>query len=115
MRRNLTAGEATLWTLLRKGNIDGLRFRRQAPIGRFIVDFLCASRRLVVEVDGSVHGRAIYDHEGSAQRQAWLEAQGYTVLRVKDAQVFERPDLIVAKIREVAAQTPIRASGPPSP
>ena len=63
MRRNPTPSEARLWQALR-GRKLGVRFRRQHPLGSFVVDFYCASRRLVVEVDGSAHdgdGRRCYD------------------------------------------------------
>ena len=55
MRQRMTDAEARLWLRLRKPGIDGLRFRRQAPIGPYIVDFFCPQHRLIVEVDGGQH------------------------------------------------------------
>src|SRR5689334_9134822 len=55
LRQDHTAAEAMLWSRLRNHQLDGFRFRRQHPIGRFIVDFCCAEQRLILEIDGSVH------------------------------------------------------------
>ena len=68
MRRNPTPAEDRLWRLLRGRQVGGFHFRRQHPIGRFIVDFYCAMARLVIEVDGSVHNQPGYD-EYDSQRQ----------------------------------------------
>ena len=86
LRRNATAGERHVWELVRNRRMLGLKFRRQHPIGRFVVDFYCAEHRLVVELDGPTHemNRA-YDRE----RDKWLEAGGYRVLRVPTEAVSE--------------------------
>src|SRR5690349_6718064 len=77
-RKAPTASEAIVWRELRGGRIAGLRFRRQQPIGPFIVDFFCPLYGLIVEVDGPIHeSQRDYDHE----RQVLLEACGYRVLR----------------------------------
>jgi len=86
MRHPQTPAEAKLWARLRSGHIDGLRFKRQHPIGRYIVDFYCGSCRLVVEIDGDTHvDQADYD----ASRTGWLEEQGYRVLRFFNSDVHE--------------------------
>ena len=78
LRRNQTDAELRLWGYLRARRLLGAKFRRQVPIGRYIVDFLCKELGLIVEADGGQHTeQEIYD----ARRTAWLEAQGYTVIR----------------------------------
>jgi very-short-patch-repair endonuclease len=83
-RKTPTASENQLWQAVRNGRLANARFRRQQPIGPFIVDFYCPSHGLIVEVDGPVHdGQAEHDRE----RQALLEACGYGVLRVRASDV----------------------------
>jgi very-short-patch-repair endonuclease len=78
LRKNLTDAEQHLWRILKRHQIAGVKFRRQQPLGSFIVDFVCFERRLIVEVDGGQHAEQVpYDE----QRTGWLEAQGYCVLR----------------------------------
>src|SRR5690606_25291270 len=80
LRQKGTRAEALLWEHLRDRQLHGAKFRRQAVIGRFIVDFYCHEHRLVVELDGAVHDQPdIAAHD--AERQEQLEAQGYRVLR----------------------------------
>ena len=74
LRKNLTDAERSLWNILRNRQMSGYRFRRQAPIGPYIVDFVCFKNRLVIEVDGGQHMvRSDYD----AARTTWLEAEGF--------------------------------------
>jgi very-short-patch-repair endonuclease len=76
----MTVSEVRLWSMLRRRQIEGWKFRRQAPIGEYIVDFYCPAARLVIELDGSSHDNEVqfgYDQN----RQRWLESQGYKVLR----------------------------------
>jgi very-short-patch-repair endonuclease len=68
----MTDAERKLWSALRRKQIDGHRFRRQVPIGPYIVDFACFSSRLIVEVDGGQHS---VDIERDARRTTWLESQ----------------------------------------
>jgi very-short-patch-repair endonuclease len=77
MRCAPTEAELRLWRLLRDRRLSGLKFRRQVPVGPYIVDFLCVSARLIVEGDGSQHGDSLRD----AHRDAYLARQGRTVLR----------------------------------
>ncbi len=107
MRQRMTDAEARLWLRLRKPGIDGLRFRRQAPLGPYIVDFFCPQHRLIVEVDGGQHG-----DDADAARDAWLAAQGYRVVRVWNNDVMENLEGVGAAIsaaaRDVAPLTPSR-------
>ncbi len=87
LRRPMTPAEKKLWWRLSAGKLGGFKFRRQHPIGAYIVDFCCMERRLVVELDGDTHAeREAYD----ASRTEWLNAQGYRVVRFTNADVHER-------------------------
>jgi len=91
MRRNMTVSELTLWRHLRKPGIEGLRFRRQVPIGPYIVDFFCPQHRLIVEVDGDSHGY----HASMARdavRDEWLAEHGYRVVRIWNGDVADDID-----------------------
>ena len=99
LRRNQTPAERALWQHLRRKQLGGLRFRRQHPIGRFVVDFYCPARRLVIEVDGESHA---YQAEYDVSRTAWLEMQGYHILRFTNADVRENINAVLAAIREFA-------------
>jgi very-short-patch-repair endonuclease len=101
MRREPTRAEETLWAALRRQQVDGLRFRRQHPVGRFVLDFYCPSCKLVVEVDGDVHDEQT---ERDAARTAVLEAHGYRVLRFRNAQVIHELPWVVQTIAAVAAE-----------
>jgi very-short-patch-repair endonuclease len=86
--------------MLREQQI-GLRFRRQHPMGIYILDFYCPAAKLCVEVDGPVHADATR-MEHDLRRDTWLAGQGLRVIRVSSADVEERPAEIIAKIRAAA-------------
>jgi len=98
MRREPTPPERTLWRVLRNFTVDGLKFRRQAPLGPYIVDFFCAEARLIVELDGITH----VDEPRDAIRDAWLKARGYTVLRFWNNEVMANLDGVLEVIRALA-------------
>ena len=77
LRRDATRAEDRLWSKLRGGRLNGLKFRRQAPIGNAIVDFVCFERKLIVELDGAQHDGSVCD----ARRDAELRHRGFRVLR----------------------------------
>jgi very-short-patch-repair endonuclease len=77
LRREMTDVEKKLWSALRDRRFENFKFRRQVPIGNYIVDFVCQERKVIVELDGSQHEGSSYDK----QRDAWLECVGYKVLR----------------------------------
>ncbi len=85
LRKRSTDAERSLWWRLRARQLGGLRFRRQEPIGRYIVDFVCYEKRLVIEIDGGHH--ALQRDEDDARDQ-WLEDQGFQVLRFLDTEVL---------------------------
>ncbi len=78
LRKGLTEAENLLWKHLRGKRFDGLKFRRQQPIGRYIVDFVCLEKRLVLEIDGGQHS---LEKPKDEARDRWLTAEGYQVLR----------------------------------
>ena len=88
MRREPTEAERHLWRLLRDRRFASLKFRRQETIGRYIVDFVCYERRLVVEVDGGQHADNAYDVE----RDAWLGSRGFRVIRFWNTDVLSNPE-----------------------
>jgi very-short-patch-repair endonuclease len=97
LRRDLTAPEATLWISLKGRRADGFKFRRQHPIGPFVLDFYCHEARLAVEVDGFVHQtgeRPLRD----AERDDWLAERGVRTLRVDARDVREDVDGVVRMI-----------------
>lgn len=80
LRANTTPHERTLWRALREFPIEGSHFRRQAPIGRYVADFFCPAKRLIIELDGGHHNEEQVA-ERDRERQLWLEQQGYRVIR----------------------------------
>ena len=108
LRRDLTDGEKKLWRLLRSRQLDGAKFRRQQPIGPFIVDFVCHERRLIVEADGGQHSESASD----ARRTAFLESKGYRVLRFWNNDILTNLDG-VAEIIAATLSTPHPAQAAP--
>ena len=97
LRKNLTEAERTLWKYLRLRQFDGNKFRRQQPIGKYIVDFVCFEKKLIVEVDGGQHNeQVIYDSE----RNEWLKKQGFRILRFWNNQVLKEIDGVEGSIME---------------
>jgi very-short-patch-repair endonuclease len=98
LRRAMTRPENTLWYLLRRNSL-GWHFRRQHPIGPYILDFYCAALKLCVEVDGPVH---LDQAERDARRTIWLSKEGITVIRFSADEVETRPAAVIAAIARVA-------------
>ncbi|WP_242926448.1 endonuclease domain-containing protein [Pontibacter vulgaris] len=97
LRSNLTPAEEELWRLLRKHKVGGRKFRRQHSIGSYIVDFYCASEKLVIEVDDSVHDTI--EAIGNDQiRDENLQLLGYKVIRIRNSEVFDKPEMVLQKI-----------------
>jgi very-short-patch-repair endonuclease len=96
LRANMTDAERKLWFLLRRKQLQGFRFRRQVPLGRYVADFACMSARLVIELDGGQHAERTAD---DARRTAWLESVGYRVLRFWNGEVFTNAEGVLETIR----------------
>ena len=107
LRRNRTDAEGLLWYYLRNNQLDGHRFRRQHPIGPYIVDFACLTRKVLIELDGSQHAERQADDK---KRDAFLRAQGYRVLRFWNNEVFENCFGVLERIYEAVTEHP-----PPQP
>jgi very-short-patch-repair endonuclease len=88
LRQNSTDAEIRLWSMLRGRQLDGHKFVRQLAIGPYIADFVCREAALVVEVDGGQHAESASD----AKRTAYLNAEGYSVLRFWNNEVLDGPD-----------------------
>jgi very-short-patch-repair endonuclease len=94
MRRDPTEAERKLWCALRDRRMQMLKFRRQAPIGFYIVDFLCVAHQLVVEADGSQHAESRQD----AVRDQWLTREGYRILRFSNRDILTARENVLATI-----------------
>jgi very-short-patch-repair endonuclease len=99
LRRQMTRAESVLWQRLRDRQLGGLKFRRQHPIGGYILDFYCAAASLAIEVDGPVHAR---QSEADANRDALLAERGIQVLRVSNVDVLERLEETAERIAKTA-------------
>jgi very-short-patch-repair endonuclease len=99
LRRTSTDAENALWRHLRAKKLEGLKFRRQHPIGSHIVDFVCLDRRVVIELDGGQHAEQEHAEKDRARDQ-WLPEEGYAVLRFWDFQVFENTEGVLEVIRD---------------
>ncbi|MGI9229865.1 MAG: endonuclease domain-containing protein [Gammaproteobacteria bacterium] len=86
LRKSQTDAENLLWYHLRNKQLDGHKFRRQQPIGNYIVDFVCMSQKLVVELDGGQHAE---QQARDKERDTWLHKQGYRILRFWNNDVIE--------------------------
>lgn len=103
LRKTLTDAEQKLWRHIRKQQLMGFKFRRQSPIGKYVVDFVCLEKRLVVELDGGQHAATqVYNHS----RSEWLRSQGFKVIRFWNHDVMNR----VEEVKEVIARNLIQHS-----
>jgi very-short-patch-repair endonuclease len=99
LRKNSTDVERLLWSRLRAGRLEGIKFRRQHPIGHYIVDFVCLERKLIIELDGGQHAlpEEIWNDK---ERTDWMEKEGYTVLRFWNNEVLTNMEGVLEVIRE---------------
>jgi len=113
LRREMTLPEIVLWRALRRKALEGLRFRKQHPMGGCVLDFYLPSARLAVEVDGEAHDRGDRP-ERDARRDAWLAARGVAVLRFAARDVLDEGGLesVLLAIAEAAKS---RTASPPPP
>ncbi|MBI2114345.1 MAG: endonuclease domain-containing protein [candidate division NC10 bacterium] len=101
LRSTPTEAERALWKHLRMRQIEGHKFRRQQPLGRYVVDFVCLEKKLIVELDGGQHPEQV---ARDTERTAWLERQGFRVLRFWNHQVLNETDAVREAIREVLSR-----------
>ena len=107
LRKDPTEAERLLWRHLRLRQLGGHKFRRQQPLGPYIVDFVCLEKRLIVEVDGGQHAAQLAK---DAQRAAWLEAAGFRVLRFWNTAVLQETEAVWETIKAALGD----ANCPPS-
>ena len=96
LRKSPTAAERKLWAKLRDKQLDGFRFRRQVPMGGFVVDFFCPAAKLIVELDGGQHARQVSADDA---RTAWLRGRGHRVVRYWNNDVIENLEGVLEALR----------------
>ena len=101
LRRNSTDAERAIWRLLRDRRLEGIKFRRQVPIGPFVADFASITHRIVVELDGGQHADSLADK----QRDAFLISEGWQVLWFWNNDVMRNRDGVLQSIAQAAALT----------
>ncbi|MES2121002.1 MAG: DUF559 domain-containing protein [Pseudomonadota bacterium] len=101
LRQNSTDAEARLWSALRGRQLSGLKFRKQVEIDGYIIDFLCPERRLIIEVDGGQH-----TPERDERRTAFLEGQGFRVIRFWNNDVLQNLDGVWTVIEKALESAP---------
>jgi very-short-patch-repair endonuclease len=112
LRRNQTDAETRLWRHLRDRRFLGLKFRRQAPVGRYVADFLCLDLMLIVELDGGQHAENSKDRE----RTRALEAKGYSVVRYWNNDVLSNTEGVLAHLSGIRERRRVSLPHPnPSP
>ena len=99
LRSGMTDAEARIWSRIRAHRLDGASFRRQVPIGRYIVDFACMEKRIIVEIDGGQHAESMRD----AKRDAWLKSQGFSILRYWNGDVLANTNGVLESIAHAIA------------
>jgi len=107
LRKTSTKAERLLWRYLRAKRLEGYKFRRQEPIGNYIVDFVCFEKRIVIEVDGSQHQ---IETDKDTIRDEWLRKQGFKVLRFWNNEVLRNMEGVYEVIKESCLSHP-----PPTP
>ena len=97
LKKNMTDAERSLWSDIRRRQISNCQFRRQYPMGKFIVDFICLEKMLIIEVDGGQHTE---EQEYDEARTKWLESQGYKVLRFWNFEVMKYKEAVLQTIED---------------
>lgn len=98
LRKNQTSAERLLWSKLRNRQLEELKFRRQEQIGRYIADFICFEKKLIIELDGGQHNEDV-NKIRDAERTKWLQKEGYQVLRFWDNEIFINLEGVLEKVR----------------
>jgi len=97
LRKRQTEAERILWWHLKVKQIEGIKFRRQAPLGKYIVDFVSFERKLIIEVDGGQHA---VEKESDEEREYWLSTQGFRILRFWNNEVLQNITGVLTVIKE---------------
>jgi len=102
LRKNPTLSEKHLWANIRSRKVKGFKFRRQAPILGFIVDFFCPVKNLIIEVDGSIHDQ---QKEYDDWREEILRKAGFIILRFKNTDVLNNTQIVINQIETTLLST----------
>lgn len=105
LRSDMTYAEIMLWQELKNSQLNGLKFRRQQPIDRYVADFFCAEKKLVIEIDGSSHDFG-NNHLRDQHKQNLFESLGYKTLRFSDADIRQHLENVLMAIANAAALIP---------
>ncbi len=97
LRKNQTEAEKKLWRILRNRKFSSFKFKRQVPIGHYIVDFICHEKNLILEMDGGQHSNQV---EADENRTAWLEKRGYKIVRFWNNEVLDNIEGVLTRIEE---------------
>ncbi len=108
LRQNLTDAEQLLWRQLRGHRLAGHKFRRQQPLGPYVVDFIHFGARLIVEADGGQHNGS----EGDAARDAWLRQHGFRIMRFWNHDILQHPEGVLTRVLAALAE-PVPPLSPP--
>ena len=107
LRVNMTDAEKLLWYHLRGHQFLGVKFKRQQPLGNYIVDFISFEHKIIIEVDGGQH----LDSESDKQRDTWLQGQGFQVLRFWNNEVLGETESVLEKILQALTPSPLVGEG----
>lgn len=111
LRTSMTPWESRLWYYLRGGRFLGLKFKRQVPLDKYIVDFCCQEKKLIIELDGGQHNQENQNRR-DLERQNYLEARGYKVLRFWNNDLSSNIDGALQKIRDAIDLSPDLSPSP---
>ena len=112
VRHNPTEPEKKLWSALGNRQLAGAKFRQQTWLGPFLVDFYCAEAKLAVEVDGDTHA---HQQDYDARRTAWLEHEGFRVIRFSNDDVMRNLEGVAAAISDALRPSPSHSAAPSGP
>lgn len=99
LRKNSTKEECILWNILRNRQFMNLKFKRQFPIGKYIVDFMCEEKKIVIEIDGGQHNEP-FNIEYDKERTEFIESKGYKVIRFWNNEISDNLEGVYLKLKE---------------
>ena len=100
LRKNITKQEYKLWNIIRAGRFYGYKFKRQTPIGNYIVDFVCKEAKIIIEIDGGQHNEGV-NIQKDEERTAYLSNKGYKVHRFWNNEIDQNFDGVYQKLKEI--------------
>ena len=100
LRKNITKQEYKLWNIIRAGRFYGYKFKRQTPIGNYIVDFVCKETKIIIEIDGGQHNEGV-NIQADTERTEYLNSKGYKVYRFWNNEIDKNIDGVYLKLKEI--------------